>query len=526
MKSNGTGLLVRVPVVALIVFFVVTNLPTWARTTEASRPEDALVLVTSRVFGTGRMGHGFVVGDGTRAVTCSPAVFDQAPGGQHRLIGCITVASPYLGVVADANLLAFDMYRSLVVLEVPWRGHPSLRLAGDTSIADASRAVMVGMPQVLGAVRTGQWDRLEGDVLFERILAPVDYVALRHGIPHVLRVMPRQDLGADWGGAPILTSEGREATAVLSTLSSRDRTAEGPVLNRARSLLGGSPRPENVPPVQDAHEAFLLCLRLSRSFHTRRYEQAASQAGRLMALRPDCFYGYTQAAEAAERLGRPGPPTHSVALGNPAQEAERLHKKALVLAPDSMTAGLSYAVFLEHQDRLDEAMRILEKLWQRADSRPYLSGYVYAVLEKKQQYGRCIELIDQALNIEPNNAYAWIHLGNCHNALGQYGQAAEAFARALELRPEENSTRRALAYNLMRAGRLQEAETQYRKLLDIEPDEPLVHASFAMFLAEHRPERRAEALEEARTALELSASDGLSREHMERLIRKLESPDD
>ncbi len=513
IPNSDMRLPVRILRVTLIAFFALTGLPTWARTTETSRPEDALVLVTSRVFGAGRMGHGFVVGDGTRIVTSSPAVFDQAPGGQHRLVGCVTVASPYLGVVADAHLLAFDMYRSLVVLEVPWRGHPSLGLAADASIADASRAVLVGMPQVLAAVGTRQWDRLEGDVPFERILAPVDYVALRDGIPHVLRVMPRQDLGSDWGGVPILTSEACEVTAVLSTLSLGDRTAEGPVLNRVRSLLAGSPPLETSPPVQDAHEAFLLSLRLSRSFHTRQYEQAALQAGRLIALRRDCFYGYVEAAKAAERLGRP-------------QEAEQLHKKALVLAPDSMTAGLSYAVFLEHQDRLDEAMRVLERLWQRADNRPYLSGYVYTVLERKQQYERCIEFIDQALNIEPNNAYAWIHLGNCRNALGQYGRAAEAFGRALELRPQENSTRHALAYNLMRAGRLEEAEAQYHKLLDIEPDDPLVHASFAMFLAEHRPERRAEALEEARTALELPARDGLSREHMERLIRRLESPDD
>jgi len=430
MKSNGMGLQVRIQIVALITLPLLVSLPTSARTAETSRPEDALVLVTSRVFGTSRMGHGFAAGDGTRIVTSSPAVFDQAPGGQHRLVGCITVASPYLGVVADANLLAFDMYRSLVVLEVPWRGHPSLKLAGDASIADAGRAVLVGMPQVLAAVRTGQWDRLEGDVPFERILAPVDYVALRRGIPHVLRVMPTESIGADWSGAPILTAQRREAAAVLSTLSLRDRTADGPVLNRARSLLTGSPESENAPPVRDAHEAFLLCLRLSRSLRTRQYEQAASQAGRLMALRPDCFYGYLEAAEAAEGLGRP-------------QEAEQLHQRALALAPDSMTASLSYAVFLEHQDRLDEAMRILERLWQHSDKRPYLSGYVYAVLEKKQQYGRCIEFIEEALNIEPNNAYAWIDLGNCRSALGQYGPAAEAFGKAAQLRPQENSARRA-----------------------------------------------------------------------------------
>lgn len=430
IQSDGMGLLVRIQIVALIVLFVLASPPTSARTAETARPEDALVLVTSRVPGAVRMGHGFVVGDGTRIVTSSPAVFDQAPGGRHQLVGCITVASPYLGVVADANLLAFDMYRSLVVLEVPWRGHPSVELAGDASIADASRAVLVGMPQVLAAVRTGRWDRLEGDVPFERIVAPVDYVALRCGIPHVLRVMPTESIGADWSGVPILTAQRREAAAVLSTLSLRDRTADGPVLNRARSLLIGSPQFEIAPPALDAHEAFLLSLRLWHSLRSGQYEQAASQAGRLMTLRPDCFYGYTNAAEAAERLARP-------------QQAEQFHKKALALAPDSVTAGLSYAVFLEHQDRLDEAMRILERLWQRADKRPYLSGYVYSVLEKQQQYERCIEFLDQALNIEPNNAYAWIDLGNCRKALGQSGQAADAFARALELRPGENSTRRA-----------------------------------------------------------------------------------
>ncbi len=430
MKRNGIGLPVAIPIVTLMALLGLAGLPSSARTAETSRPEDALVLVTSRIYGAGRMGHGFAVGDGTRIVTSSPAVFDQAPGGRHQLVGCITVASPYLGVVADARVLAFDMYRSWVVLEVSWRGHPSLERAGDGSIAEASRAVLVGMPQVLAAVRTGQWDRLAGDVPFERILAPVDYVALRHGIPHVLRVMPTEEIGADWSGVPILTAQRREAAAVLSTLSLRDRTADGPVLNRAKSLLAGAPRLDTASPAPDAHEAFGLALRVRRSLRAGQYEQAASQADRLMALRPDCFYGYTTAAEAAERLARP-------------QQAEQLHKKAIALAPDSMTAGLSYAAFLENQGRLDEAMRILEKLWQRADERPYLSGYVTSVLEKQRQYERCIEFLEQALNIEPNNGYAWIDLGNCHKALGQSGQAADAFARALALRPGENSSRRA-----------------------------------------------------------------------------------
>jgi tetratricopeptide (TPR) repeat protein len=199
-----------------------------------------------------------------------------------------------------------------------------------------------------------------------------------------------------------------------------------------------------------------------------------------------------------------------------------LYRKALSADPNSLTAKVFYVGFLERRRRLDEAMQILDTLWQRVNMRPYLSHYVYIVLEKKEEFARCIKFLEEAIEVEPNNAYAWVNLGNCRNSLGDFDAAADAFGKAVALRPRRGPTRGAFAQNLTKAGRLDEAELQYRKLLELEPDNPVVHFWLAKFLAEHHPEHKAEALRQAKVALGLAPKGRLRKETIQRFIDEID----
>jgi len=171
---------------------------------------------------------------------------------------------------------------------------------------------------------------------------------------------------------------------------------------------------------------------------------------------------------------------------------------------------------------LDEALQVLEPLWRRTALRPYLSDAICTVLIKQREYARCIRFLEEALAVEPNNAYALIHLGNSRNTLQEYGAAADAFGKAAQLWPEHDEVRAHCARNLELAGRLDEAEMQYRQSVYAHPESEYAHHMFASFLARHRPELKAEALSEARTALRVHTGDAGDREKVERLIKNLE----
>ncbi len=94
-----------------------------------TKPKDAVVLVTSHWRGNYALSHGVAVGDGSLIVACYAGVFDLAPVGSHRLAKWVTVTSPYLGDVAEAEMVVAEASQHLVLLRVPWRGHPSLNVA-------------------------------------------------------------------------------------------------------------------------------------------------------------------------------------------------------------------------------------------------------------------------------------------------------------------------------------------------------------------------------------------------------------
>ena len=485
-----------------------------ARAAQDARPQDALVFVMSHVIEGNIGGLGTVVGDGSLIVAARSTVVGQSTaGGKHRLAGCVMAASPYLGDVVEAEIVTVDEATGLVLLRTPWRGHPALRFADRESITDTEHLVVLGMPAVVSLRNAGIGDPWARRELFRESDASVEYVAIREGQPVSIRLAANA-ASCLWTGAPLLLSD-RRRLAGVQPFAFVGQQSEGPTANLVERLTAdqgeaAQPAPgEPGPRPENAEEAFVLYTRIWGALTGERREQAAAECRKLIELRPNCSHGYTLAALAAEGLGR-------------MPEAEQWHRQALRLAPDSVMANVRFADFLDNRKRLDEALQIVERLWKRVEVRPYLSNVAYSVLEKKREYTRCAEFLQEALAVEPNNAIAWQNVGNCRNSQGDYSGAADAFARAVELRPEHNSTREALAINLMKARRWDEAEEQYRKAVAVEPNSAGLHHGLAYVLAQHRPESREEALKEARLAWDLYGVNP-DRKRAENLIKKLEA---
>jgi tetratricopeptide (TPR) repeat protein len=445
-----------------------------------------------------------------------PAVFEEFSGGRHRLAKGITVASPCWGDIVDAEIVASDARQRVALLQVPWRGHPALRLADDKSITEADHVTVVGMPEVIGVLSGQSRSPVEAAALFQEKSADVDYVAVREGKPLFLLGRGDAGLSAPWTGVPILLPDTQRVAAAVSLLYVNGG-GEGGVLNRIQELTNrlGVPEPATAPQTgrgtpEEAREVFLLAVRIADLSGHQQYEEVAAACRKFIERRPRCSYGYVYAAMAAEKLQQ-------------ANDADRLYQEALTRAPDSVIARVTYADFLNRQDRTAEAMPVLEPLWSRTALRPYLSDAISAVLSKRHEYNRGIRFLEEALAVDPNNARALIRLGDDHNALREYEAAAEAFGKAADLWPEHDTVRAHFACNLELAGREDEAEVQYRKSVAAHPQGEYAHHMFASFLAHHRPECRAEALSEARTALRLPNDSASDRDKIERLIEDLES---
>lgn len=477
------------------------------------RPQEALVVVTSRGSGESVINQGIVIGDGSLVVMGDRGVFDTPDGRRRHLSGCLTVASPYLGDVTDAEVVAFDANMSLAVLRIPWRGHPALALAPDRSILNTEQVAVIGMPAVIEMLAGKRQPRVDLASPFAETTWPVDYVAVREGRPLFVRVQAADSV--DWGVAPMLLPGTHQVAALALAQFKEGR--EGMVLNRLEGLaelLRGSAESDGKMGAKasrdQAPQAWDLYVQIWDLERQRRREERAAQCRKFIELRPRCFYGYMHAAEAAEQLGR-------------TEEAERLYQEAVTHAPESFTARVAQARFLQRRGRPAEAVPIYESLWSHVSQRPYLALGLSEALTKMQEPARCCRFLEEALAVDPNEGALLIRLGNSRNALREYGAAADAFGKAAELLPEHESVRAHCARNLELAGCLEEAEIQYRKAVTAHPGCEFARHSFASFLAQHRPACRQEALKEAGAALRLQESNAGDRAKIERLIRDLEA---
>ncbi len=83
---------------------------------------------------------------------------------------------------------------------------------------------------------------------------------------------------------------------------------------------------------------------------------------------------------------------------------------------------------------------------------------MFGILADHGEYARCVEMLNEALVEEPNNAYLHAQLGGTYRRQGDYASAVTHFARAVELMPENERFREALNKAQEQAGNLDSQE--------------------------------------------------------------------
>jgi Flp pilus assembly protein TadD len=486
---------------------------------------DCLTLVLSRGVGAVRWGNGFVIGDGSLVVTARHVVVEGSDEGEHELRGIVSVVSPYLGSVAYGEVVAADKDLDLTVLNVLWEKHPALTLIKEDSILSVEQVDVIAMPGLVrGSGQTSGRQIAESiDVQSERLA--VDFVAVRRGKPRFIFLAKPEHLGDGWSGSPMLQANTSICVGCFTTLTTgttrqarkQSLTGTGPVVTQVRRLLKHtkvesslSPSQVSLPRPVDGMEVFLQIVAAYSCLAEKQYAQASEVAQKLTDLRPSDAVGYSVAASSARRLGK-----HS--------NAEKFFQQALAREPNDPALKFVYAKFLEGQGQSGEALELYEQLWRSGHNRSAAAIDMCNILASQGESAKGIEMLQKTLEDYPRNAYLWHSLGTFQTEKGQAEQGITSLTKAVELLPEFGPMRGTLAHTLEKAGRLDSAESHFRELLKIEPDNPVVHMWLAMFLARHRPSAQQEAMNQAKIALDLPPRGGLSRQVIEQFIHSLRS---
>jgi len=492
----------------------------YAPDTGAIRPEDSLVVVTSGSPMGNRAGNAFVIGDGTLVVTAHHLVFEESEQGEHQMSGLVRLFSPYLGDDCEGEIVAADKELDLAVLKAPWRNHPALQLADDNSILSAECMQIIGMPEVIRRIGHNANEPIPDSLTFQREEMPVDFVAVRQQTPRFISLRGIGQLGEGWSGSPILPLRGSKAAGCFvrlhGTKGQRFVLAQGPIISQVNRLVVDAGKKESLrgadavlPRAKDGVDVFLLTLCAYRDYLRDNYDSAFEKVQKLILVRPESAFAYGLAASVAQEQGK-------------SDQAEQYYQKAIKVKPDAIILKIYYAQFLsKHQP--DKALEILQQIWLFDRFKPYVAILMFNILSERGEFGRCAEFLVKALKVDANNAYLWLNQGACQLQSGDANNAVVSMTKAVELLPERGPFRGQLAHLLEKQGRLDDAERHFRKLLEIEPDNPVVHLWLAQFLSKNRPAAKEEALKEAKIALGLPPRGGLSRQVIEGFISSLQS---
>lgn len=504
---------------AAIIMTVCCQVVLPAETSISFEPRDALVLVIMRSFMGRRAGCGFIIGDGTLLVTAHHLVFEESEQGRHEMSGSVFAASPYLGDACEARIVAADEELDLAVLEIPWKGHPALRLVDEPGLLSAERLVVTGIPKTIRSIGPSANEPLPESLDGQTEDLTVDFIAVRRQIARFISLSGVGQLGDGWSGSPMLLPDSDIVAGCFTTLHTEKGKltgGRGPAVTQVRHLLKQSGREQSLMPsdshlsrCKDRTDAFILLAQAYHHFVNDQYGWASDRIEKFMRLKPESSFGYTQSAMIAEKQGR-------------FDLAEQHHRKALELNPKAMGSRFYYAQFLSSR-RPDEALEIFQGMWHVDELKPAVALLMFNILVERDQFQPAGELLNEALKLNPENAYLWINLGSCQYNLDKIDEAIASYTKAVELLPERGPFRGQLAHILEKAGRLDEAEKHFRELLNIEPNNPVVHLWLARFLTKHRPEAKDEALKEAQTALNLPRKRGLPKQEIEKIIQEIQS---
>jgi tetratricopeptide (TPR) repeat protein/S1-C subfamily serine protease len=435
------------------------------------------------------------LGDGSMIATAAHCVEDFLEARRQSTLAVPLVFSPHRGDVFEAEIVGVDPAADLAILKVRWGRHPALPLASGEEIQRAGEMLVAGYPHPEQPQTVGGVPR---QLSVERL--PTLRTPGSDGDRRVTLGGARF-VGPGWSGSPmILPGNGRLAGVFtakndlrmdlrggdLVVMQNRVGASANAIrdLVKARQLELNEPPAEGKPP-QDAVQAFSAGLSWLEAQAGRPTQEGVAAAEAFVRRRPQSGLAHLLLA-----LSSPGAVNRSPSPPGRGGSPETHYRDAIRLAPGSLMVRAAYGLYLERQDRQEEALAELAEA-QRIDPG---NSFVLALRLKALENLRPAEAVELGTRLTreaPDNAAYWFHFAGALRSVGRNQAALEAAQAAVRFASKEQSWYRGrLADILARCGRLDEAEACHRELLEQSPASAVFWLWYAQFLAERMPERR------------------------------------
>ncbi len=156
------------------------------------------------------------------------------------------------------------------------------------------------------------------------------------------------------------------------------------------------------------------------------------------------------------------------------------------------------AMALTQLDRHREALGVVTEELARSDPSLRLLKLRGFLAQSVDEFPTAIKAYEEVVAAAPADWESWNNLGNAKRGAGDAEGAVEALRRAAELSPDAAPVRFNFATSLQNAGRIEEAEREFRKAAADFPEDPNpARELFVLLKTQYRDEEALEAIEEA-----------------------------
>ena len=165
-----------------------------------------------------------------------------------------------------------------------------------------------------------------------------------------------------------------------------------------------------------------LCIRGDVLLGLERFEEAIRDAQAVLDAEPDHWHSFEQMIDAAVALGRP-------------EDAEVYAKELVRLAPTKPQALLAASEFHRSQDRLDQALELIDKALEIDTGNQRARHLRGLVLFDMSDYRRANEELRRVASRQPNSVSAHCRLSDSLLLSGEWEEAIDVAERLIEIDP-------------------------------------------------------------------------------------------
>ena len=194
------------------------------------------------------------------------------------------------------------------------------------------------------------------------------------------------------------------------------------------------------------------CVRADVLLKLEQFEEAIQEAQAVLDMEPDHWHSFKQIINAAVAMGR-------------LQDAEARARELVRLAPDEPAALLTASRFYLSQDRLDQALELVDNVLDiDADDQQarHLRGFV---LFKMKDYRRASEDLRQSASHHPNSVSTHCRLADSLLLSGEWEEAVDVAEHLIEIDPDHSHAHYVCGQALIELGRPADAIAAFDALL-------------------------------------------------------------